>query len=89
LQNKCSVTFANGDKFLGVFKDGRPNGEGEMTYKNSIPGSTPGVEYEIAQYKGNFRNGKREGQGKMIWDGGSVFEGIWKNDQRHKGRMIL
>jgi hypothetical protein len=28
LQNRCSVTFINGDKFIGMFKDGRPNGYG-------------------------------------------------------------
>lgn len=25
----------------------------------------------------------------MIWSDGSIFEGIWKNDVRHHGRMIM
>ena len=37
LQGKCSIEFENGNKFIGIFKDGRPNGLGEMSYKNSIP----------------------------------------------------
>jgi len=45
--------------------------------------TTNGVEFEVGQYKGEFRQGKREGQGKMIWADGSVFEGHWKNDERY------
>lgn len=48
-----------------------------------------GSEYEMATYKGEWRNGKREGKGKMVWADGSSFDGIWKNDQRLKGRQIL
>ena len=33
--------------------------------------------------------GRREGFGCMYWADGSNFEGIWKNDQRSKGRMIM
>ena len=28
LQKTCSIQFTNGDKFFGIFKDGRPNGKG-------------------------------------------------------------
>jgi hypothetical protein len=48
-----------------------------------------GVEYEQAQYKGMFRNGKREGRGRMVWSDGSSFEGLWKNDERSEGRMVM
>jgi hypothetical protein len=34
----------------------------------------------VAQYYGNFFQGKREGKGKMIWGDGTIFEGMWKND---------
>lgn len=78
------MTFVNGDRFIGQFKDGRPNGPGQIHYKNSIKGSG-GNEYEQAQYHGEFRQGKRDGKGKMIWADGTVFNGIWKNDQRHHG----
>lgn len=47
LQHRCSVTFVNGDKFIGTFKDGRPNGFGQIHYKNSIKGSG-GSEFEQA-----------------------------------------
>ena len=25
----------------------------------------------------------------MVWADGSVFEGVWLNDERFKGRMIM
>ena len=89
LQNLCSVSFSNGDYFKGIFKDGRPNGKGEMYYKTSLKSTISGVEYEQAQYKGMFRNGKRDGYGKMVWQDGSNFEGIWKNDLRYSGTMLM
>ncbi len=46
-----------------------------MYYKNSLLSTQNGVEYEIGHYKGQFRQGKREGKGKMIWSDGSVFDG--------------
>ena len=89
LQNMCSVMFVNGDKFKGIFKDGRPNGEGIMFYKNSLRSGASGVSYELAKYQGTFMQGKREGKGTMVWDDGTVFEGVWRNDQRLFGRLIM
>jgi len=81
------VNYKNGDKFRGSFKDGRANGFGVMKYNYSLMGS--GTEYEEAEYKGNFKAGKRDGYGTMTWGDGSIFKGIWKNDERHEGEMIL
>jgi hypothetical protein len=63
-----------------MYKNGRPNGFGEIFYKNSIPSADSGLVYEVASYTGNFFQGKREGYGKMVWMDGSVFKGKWKND---------
>ena len=89
LWGKCSISFQNGDTFIGIFKDGRPNGYGEMFYKNSLPSLQAGIEFEQAHYKGQFKQGKREGKGKMVWSDGSVFDGVWFNDERVKGTMIM
>lgn len=59
-----------------------------MKYVRSIPGSG-GVEYEEATYEGSFKAGKREGFGTMTWQCGSQFTGIWKNDMRHEGDMMM
>jgi len=61
LQNQCSISFYNGDKFIGIFKDGRPNGKGTITYKNSVVSLSTSVEFEGGVYEGDFRNGRREG----------------------------
>ena len=79
----------NGDKYIGMFKNGKPNGQGQMFYKNSVPASDSTSEFDIAVYKGNFRQGKREGRGKMIWGDGSVYDGQWHDDSRQFGKMIM
>lgn len=45
--------FANGDVYVGEFKEGKAEGEGEFLYAN---GQT---------YRGQFKNGLRHGKG--IW----------------------
>ena len=67
--------FYNGDKFIGMFKDGRPNGKGTMFYKNTLKSGESGSTFELAEYKGDFSHGKREGTGTMIWGDGTMFEG--------------
>ena len=53
------IKFKNGDKFKGRFKDGRPSGYGEMRYMASIVGIND--EFEMAEYKGMWKSGKRHG----------------------------
>jgi len=47
------VNYKNGDKFRGMFKDGRANGYGQIKYNYSLPGRNAS-EREEAEYKGNF-----------------------------------
>ena len=60
-----------------------------MFYKNSLKSSASGTVYELAQYEGEFRQGRREGKGTMVWGDGTTFEGTWKNDMRHQGKLIM
>lgn len=57
-----------------------------MKYNYSIIGSN-GSEVEEATYEGQWKAGKREGQGKLTWGDESSFTGIWKNDMRFEGEM--
>jgi len=51
---------------------GQRNGKGlEVTYPNGD------------NYKGDFVNGQREGEGLYISKEGHRYEGMWKNDMRH------
>ena len=61
-----------------MYKDGRPNGIGEMIYRNSI--IVGNSSFESAQYIGVFSHGKRHGKGSMYWADGSNFRGTWIND---------
>lgn len=55
------------------------NGQGTMTYPESK---------NFKQYTGQFRSGKRDGQGTMIGSIGDVYAGYWKND-RPDGKGVL
>ena len=50
--------FANGDKYIGEFKDGSPNGKGTLIFKNG----------DI--YKGDYKDGKMHGDGSIITSDG-------------------
>ena len=72
LYNLGKVEFKSGDKYKGSFKDGRLSGkDGVLNYGSSL---------QEATYQGEFRAGKREGQGKLAWPDGTYFTGVWKND---------
>jgi len=41
-------------------------------------------------YEGEWKNGKPEGQGKMIYQTGMTYEGQWKNGKKNgKGIIIM
>ncbi len=75
-------TWVNGQKFetlewedvtyTGTTKDGKADGTGTMTWKDSG-----------AVYEGEFVNGYREGTGIMTWPNGQIFEGEWKQGKLH------
>lgn len=42
-----------------------------------------------ATYRGNYKNGKRHGEGRQVWSDGSCFEGQWSHDKTNgNGRLI-
>lgn len=49
---KGSDEFANGDKYTGMYKNGKPDGPGIYTWSNG------------SYYEGEFKNGLKEGKGK-------------------------
>ena len=44
---------------------------------------------EEAEYIGQFKAGRREGQGKIMWKDGSYYTGTWRYDMRLAGEMLL
>lgn len=65
------TTFAYGLSYAGEFKDGKPHGQGTMSY----PGSN--------KYVGEWRNGKREGEGAMWYPIGHKYVGEWRDNKRN------
>lgn len=62
-------------EFTGEWKDGQPY-KGKMVYG------------DMCTYEGEFRHGKRSGQGKISWPDGSSYDGDWWDNNYH-GRGIL
>ena len=62
-----SLTFPNGDKYEGGFKDGFPHGQGRYSYSDG------------KMYKGELKDGKRNGQGTFIFPDGNKYVGEFKD----------
>ena len=60
----------NGNKYLGEFKKGKPDGTGNFHSRSGM------------KYKGRWKNGKFYDKGELIWPDGSVYKGNWKNGKR-------
>jgi hypothetical protein len=69
----CFGTFTSvsGNKYIGEFKDGKPNGQGTATY-------TVGT-----KYVGEWKDGKRNGQGTATYPNGEKYIGGFKDDKRN------
>ena len=65
-----SLTLANGDKYIGKFKDGKPNGQGTLTSSNG-------------EYNGNWKDAKRNGQGAFTSSNGNKYIGQWKDNKEN------
>jgi len=83
---KCMVSSANqtkktkklqryesGDRYFGEIVDGIRNGRGIYTWVND-----PNVVF----FEGEWRNGKRAGQGKIVFKDGTIYIGNWINGKR-------
>jgi hypothetical protein len=61
-----------------------------MKYVGSLLGPSGGPgDFEEATYDGDWKAGKRDGQGVMRWADGSCYRGSWRNDMRHEGEMKM
>ena len=65
-----TIHYKNGDKYVGEINEKEePNGKGTMTWKNG------------RRYEGQWKNGKKDGQGIEYGANGAVnFSGEWKDD---------
>ena len=68
-----TCTSADGDSYVGEFKNGKPNGYGTCTFASG------------GKYVGKFKNGKKDGTGTETKPDGTIqHSGEWKNGQIEK-----
>jgi hypothetical protein len=65
------MTYANGDKYDGQFKDGKKHGQGTLTFANGH------------KYIGQFKDDAMHGQGTITYADGEKYDGQWKDDRLH------
>jgi len=89
-----TITFSNGDKYVGGIKSGLRHGTGIMTY--AATGDVYEGEFDMDAisgkgvfkysngdiYEGEVLNGKKHGQGIFTYANGNIYEGGFENDVR-------
>jgi len=89
-----AYTWPDGDKYVGEFKDDKPNGQGTYTWCfycswcSSLPGGTNSSISSFAdgrKYEGEWKDGVYHGHGTYTISDGSKYEGEWK-DGKYDGQ---
>jgi hypothetical protein len=83
MENRYETWRRQDDICKWTYKDNLKNQQynhsdeyGEITYKNGDV------------YKGNLKNGKKEGSGEMIFANKNIYNGQWRTDMKHgEGKM--
>ena len=73
--NKCvgTYTFPDGAKYVGEWKDNKPNGQGTFTDSDSNQSMKTFTYPDGAKYVGEYKDNKRNGQGAMTWPSGDKY----------------
>jgi hypothetical protein len=69
MHGQGTLIWPDGDKYVGEFKNDKPDGKGTYTYGSGH------------KYIGKFKGGHKHGQGTMKYPDGRVEKGIWEFDE--------
>ena len=64
-------SWANGDNYVGDWRNGTTHGQGTYTWANDD------------QYVGAYKDDKQHGEGTMTWADGRKYVGTWKNGEEN------
>ena len=72
------MTYPDGHKYVGEWKNGKYNGQGTSTYPDG------------GKYVGRWKDGEPNGQGSETLPDGQKYKGKWKNGEYHgQGTLTL
>ena len=91
-----SLTYSDGDKYEGKWKDGKKHGQGTFTwsngnkyvgeFKNGTQNGLGSLTYpDGSKYVGEYKDGKLNGQGTFTLSDGRKYVGEWKNKEKWNG----
>ena len=91
-----SLTYPDGQKYVGEWKDGIQHGQGTYTFsggsryvgefKDGLPnGQGTETQSDGTKYVGEWKNGKFNGQGTLTFPDGGKYVGEYKDDKRWNG----
>ena len=67
------MTYKDGSEYVGDYRNGLPNGQGTLMYKNDSK--------YVGKYVGEFKDGSRHGQGTYTSAEGITYQGEWKDGE--------
>ena len=73
-----SLTYPDGGKYEGEFKDSKEHGQGTYTFGKG--------KWEGDKYVGEFKDGMYRGQGTYTWSDGRKYVGEWKDGKPWNGK---
>lgn len=90
----ASAKFANEDRYVGEYRNGKRHGHGVYTFANGakydgdyVDGVKEGrgsmLLLDTSTYVGDWKSDKREGHGIYTYASGDRYEGGWKKNQKH------
>jgi hypothetical protein len=71
-----TMIYGNGDKYVGEFRGGIPDGQGTYTYASG------------EEYIGEFKDGKFNGRGTFIYGNGDKYVGEFRECREGKAQVL-
>lgn len=93
-----TIQYANGTRYIGELREGKPHGKGNLYYSNGSRyegafenGEKHGIGVHewtnTVRYEGSWRGGKKEGEGVLVFPDGSKFIATFRDDECIQGQL--